>query len=71
MERVKGIEPSSQAWEARILPLNHTRFACFYPIASITLCKDSLFVIARRVDISGWRPGVGCASSFQLVDSAD
>jgi hypothetical protein len=22
---VKGIEPSSQAWEARILPLNHTR----------------------------------------------
>ena len=28
MERVKGIEPSSQAWEARILPLNHTRFRC-------------------------------------------
>ena len=27
VERVKGIEPSSQAWEARILPLNHTRFA--------------------------------------------
>ena len=28
LERVKGIEPSSQAWEARILPLNHTRFNC-------------------------------------------
>src|SRR5262245_10144984 len=28
MERVKGIEPSSQAWEARILPLNHTRSRC-------------------------------------------
>ena len=26
LERVKGIEPSSQAWEAHILPLNHTRF---------------------------------------------
>jgi hypothetical protein len=26
MERVKGIEPSSQAWEAHVLPLNHTRF---------------------------------------------
>ena len=26
LERAKGIEPSSQAWEARILPLNHTRF---------------------------------------------
>ena len=25
LERVKGIEPSSQAREARILPLNHTR----------------------------------------------
>ena len=30
LERVKGIEPSSQAWEARILPLNHTR--CRWPI---------------------------------------
>src|SRR6266516_6542903 len=28
MERVKGIEPSSQAWEAHVLPLNHTRFEC-------------------------------------------
>ena len=25
MERVKGIEPSSKAWEAFILPLNYTR----------------------------------------------
>ena len=25
MERVKGIEPSFQAWEAHVLPLNHTR----------------------------------------------
>ena len=25
VERVKGIEPLSQAWEAHILPLNHTR----------------------------------------------
>ena len=30
LERVKGIEPSSQAWEARILPLDHTRVRdCF------------------------------------------
>jgi hypothetical protein len=27
LERVKGIEPSPQAWEARVLPLNYTRFA--------------------------------------------
>lgn len=25
MERVKGIEPSPQAWEAGVLPLNYTR----------------------------------------------
>lgn len=24
LEQVKGIEPSTQAWEARILPLNYT-----------------------------------------------
>jgi hypothetical protein len=29
LERVKGIEPSSQAWEAHILPLNHTRVSEF------------------------------------------
>ena len=31
LERVKGIEPSPQAWEARILPLNHTRTIWCYP----------------------------------------
>ena len=25
MERVKGIEPLSEAWEAAVLPLNYTR----------------------------------------------
>ncbi len=25
VERVKGIEPTLQAWEARVLPLNYTR----------------------------------------------
>ena len=33
LERVKGIEPSSQPWEGHILPLNHTRLCtelCFY-----------------------------------------
>jgi hypothetical protein len=28
MERVKGIEPSFRAWEAHVLPLNHTRVVC-------------------------------------------
>ena len=25
VERVKGIEPSYRAWEARVLPMNYTR----------------------------------------------
>ncbi len=33
LERVKGIEPSSKAWEAFVLPLNYTRTALIY-----TLC---------------------------------
>jgi len=50
MERVKGIEPSSQAWEAHILPLNHTRVVDAKqvtqmetgPQLSISSCRDSL-----------------------------
>jgi hypothetical protein len=30
MERVKGIEPSPPAWEAGVLPLNHTRTIKLY-----------------------------------------
>ena len=33
LERVKGIEPSSKAWEAFVLPLNYTRA---HPYTSIT-----------------------------------
>ena len=30
LERVKGIEPSYEAWEASVLPLNYTRVAADY-----------------------------------------
>ena len=30
VERAKGIEPSSQAWEARILPMNYARITCLF-----------------------------------------
>ena len=43
LERVKGIEPSSQAWEARILPLNHTRFLFRHRIRSRRAGKPELF----------------------------
>jgi hypothetical protein len=30
VERVKGIEPSYEAWEAAVLPLNYTRVRCTF-----------------------------------------
>ena len=41
MERVKGIEPSSQPWEGHILPLNHTRFDASHPNSPALLGKPS------------------------------
>jgi hypothetical protein len=38
MERVKGIEPSSSAWEAAALPLSYTRRM------ETCLCRQSLLV---------------------------
>ena len=35
MERMKGIEPSYQAWEARILPLNYTRMNFYLSILPV------------------------------------
>ena len=39
MERVMGIEPTSSAWEAEVLPLNYTRRA---GIAGSLLGNDSM-----------------------------
>ena len=36
-KRVKGIEPSYQAWEACILPLNHTRAFSTYKFVTPNL----------------------------------
>ena len=35
MERVKGIEPSYEAWEAAVLPLNYTRSASNSTVRSV------------------------------------
>ncbi len=42
LERVMGIEPTLQAWEARVLPLNYTR-----PIPS----EMDVFLPRREVSI--------------------
>src|SRR5690625_5011099 len=45
MERVKGIEPSTSAWKAGVLPLNYTRkFLFVFFNARTIICIFSLFV---------------------------
>ena len=51
MERVKGIEPSSEAWEATALPLSYTRnsFLSYREFAKVVqgkLCRKRLVKIA-------------------------
>lgn len=39
LERVEGIEPSLSAWEADVLPLNHTREA-WHLILSLSVGQE-------------------------------
>ena len=39
LEQVKGVEPSSKAWEALILPMNHTCTTKFYHCFVIVCLK--------------------------------
>ncbi len=53
---MKGIEPSSQAWEARILPLDHTRFLrSTQAIAKPHATRNWGFVSLRGVTIPSLR----------------
>ena len=33
-----GIEPTTYAWEAQVLPLNYTRFKLYMPYCTAKLC---------------------------------
>ncbi len=52
LERVKGIEPSYEAWEASVLPLNYTRDRPL--LTTPSLSRNSL--IRRRAPWPGHRP---------------
>jgi hypothetical protein len=44
-KRVMGIEPTPQAWEARVLPLNYTRDTCYIePFARQAIRKTGFLV---------------------------
>ena len=40
MVRAKGIEPSSSAWEADVLPLYHARNLCVYYTNNLYQCPE-------------------------------
>ena len=75
LERVKGIEPSSQAWEARILPLNHTRLRpeCVGATAgrpaksSNEFIQPCLLLPNRRDDDNGFANKCHCVAVSRLM----
>lgn len=52
MERAKGIEPSSQAWEARILPMNYARMMYILYHTIIYIFKGSLFIYSIPIVVA-------------------
>ena len=70
MERVKGIEPSSQAWEARILPLNHTRCP-LVSLSSRSAGGAQEIICSPAALLLSWSPRkacVGVASNCLLAE---
>lgn len=72
MERMKGIEPSYQAWEARILPLNYTRKYLYSITEYIGTCKekiknDGFLLNLRTAPVNPAFPGFGMYSSAGLL----
>ena len=57
MERVMGIEPTSQAWEARILPMNYTRIGSLHYSTGSWKMQAEMFDGIRRVTV--WTPAPG------------
>jgi hypothetical protein len=62
VERVKGIEPSSQAWEAHILPLNHTRIYSVikWNTPDIRLIQGRSFAIRQKKHEAMFYDSGGC-----------
>src|ERR1700761_6185433 len=67
LERVKGIEPSSQPWEGHILPLNHTR-AHIDGCPTASACgTDYCYQTSPRL-ATGLHPQIRLRASFESAD---
>jgi hypothetical protein len=47
LERVEGIEPSSEAWEATVLPLNYTRFGVTQCVLKAVPSKNPRYQLGK------------------------
>ena len=47
VERVEGIEPSTKAWEAFVLPLNYTRFGVIQCVLRAVLSKNPRYQLGK------------------------
>jgi hypothetical protein len=66
LERVMGIEPTLEAWEAPVLPLNYTRREGQYREESSALASARLDVGEARVFRGGARNGVGAIGGLAM-----
>ena len=77
MERVKGIEPSSKAWEALALPLSYTRgkkklpaMEAFFIMAGATGLEPATYgVTGRHSNQSELRPRIKKVAFIKTVSS--
>jgi hypothetical protein len=57
MERVKGIEPSYEAWEAAVLPLNYTRVPDEYKGCPVAINPKNLaWLVANGIAVGSSTP---------------
>ncbi|MDB5838560.1 MAG: hypothetical protein JWQ23_512 [Herminiimonas sp.] len=60
IERVKGIEPSSRAWEAFVLPLNYTRMESilrsFHAIRQMLMIRSAIATVRLLLSVANARP---------------
>ena len=61
VERVEGIEPSSKAWEAFVLPLNYTREVSFTYLHLLTQ-----FSCKNLVEGAGFEPAYSKEQIYSL-----
>ena len=52
MERVMGVEPTSSAWKAEVLPLNYTRLSNFFLLLQHSLYRRALKLSYRLLCIA-------------------